>query len=476
MGFNALGDYDPSSGTAQLFAPGGPSTTWTDPVSKTTYRVPPNMHAVADSLNSPYFFVFDGQEQFSQQFAIDAELKGGGRYFAGEFDVAYSSLKLHDAANYFAMAQQRVVVWGIQLESTSIDVLSPSFTDSPVVEVLPLNFSPDNQQAFYDLFDMFGTHFVSYVRAGGRLDYFIAVSQDSTLSEDRVKADATFEFKGYFASDPQKAAADWSKVDGSWLASREGRMQAQGGDESIIGNLQFPTQSGANVPTALGAWTASVRSNPAIAFFKLRPLSALFSGPQATAIGQALRSYANTGLSVEAELDRAPAKNGAHIVAAGTPVPQPSLPAPPPGVAVSFWWLVLTDNDGRVLFNQVKMGFLDSLVEAAAPIVAKNPGCWMAAAGVGMRGSNYPSQKCLSFLHAFGASLDQWRQDQGNSSGPGVAYACVGRQGSTKGTATESYLMTNDMAVVSEKVEASALYYPRPEAGRARLEEWLARA
>jgi hypothetical protein len=458
FGFNALETYDLSSVTTQLFALQGPTTTWEDPISHITYTVPANMNPTSESESSTETFVFEGEEAVSQEFAAMAKIATSGSWFSGEFDATYGSLQMHDAAYYYAMVRKLILLWGVQIQNTGIDYLSQSFTGSPIVEGLPATFTSQNQNEFYELFDNFGTHFISHVDVGGRLDYLCAVSQQSNHSEEEVKAKAHLEFQAFFSDTEVEANGFWKQVGTDWASSRKGLIRARGGDFSTIDSLAFPSY-GQYKPHVLTEWTQSVRTSPGLGLIKLRPLSVLFSGAQARAIDEALTHYARDSISVAAE-------TAAKLPAATIHVFGKALrpPVAPKIKYDAFTWLVLIDDEGNVLLNESALHAPEKVIEAAEPVAAAHPNCWLGLAVSGMPGVAYPNSQSVSFLETFGATLAHWREDLGNSAPPGIAYACVGRQSWPRGKAKESYTYAMQGAGNQlERVEAAALTHPRAD-------------
>src|SRR5207237_8787109 len=78
-------------------------------------------------------------------------------------------------------------------------------------------------------------------------------------------------------------------------------VDASGGDTRPFSALA--PGYGSNCNDISTKWQTAVMGNPAVIEFKLRPLSALFSGDLAAAISQALTAYASTALYVTSQFN-----------------------------------------------------------------------------------------------------------------------------------------------------------------------------
>lgn len=470
FGFNSLGTYGIESATSQLFArQTNNSESWTYPPTQTQYDIPDNIAVLDDTKVSGQAYVFSNEQAFQSHYAseLHAGISTEFGTFKGSFDAAYSSDVTRTGSHYYGVYEANFNGWDLSLVDESRGRLAPAFLQDPDVQALlkESNFNPQNAFLFFRVFNKFGTHFVSQVKVGGKLYYYLVVDTSYSSDSTHVSASISLEYKAVFADTSVEASMDWQKLSQEWTNSRKVSIDARGGDTGPLSALD-PIY-GTNFHDVFTHWQSAVMQNPAVIEYKLRPLSVLFSGNLADAIGQALKAYANAGISVMAEYQTA--WNGGpegHVVRLATqlmlngqPV-VPQMPEPPapygsgwPDKPVGLQLAIIDSNSLNLLLNKFyymeayQMPECKQVYETMDGDISKHmkPGCIIALAAQGVPLAALPQGSFYYRLQSFGATLQQWETSfNSGAPDPGVfamaSYVCVGQQGSAVGSAYEAYI------------------------------------
>lgn len=475
FGFNILGEYSTSSITSKLFVHHNQDASeFTYPPTGISYQVPDNTAVVEYTHTTGGTQVFTTRQQFQNYFSTRAGVNASYGAFSGQFNMAYSQTFNTDKSYYYGLSESDYTAWQLILEDQSSSWLSPEFTDDPTVQNLPAEFTPENQADFFAMFRKFGTHFISKVIAGGSMDYFVAVEKSFSSSEYTVEADVSLEYKAVFYSAKAEAEAEWQQLGQTWAESRIVKVDASGGDTSVLNALS--PGYGDSESDVFNSWSQSVMQNPAVVNFELRPLSVLFSGSRMEAVNQALEAYTNGALLGIARADYTPGHGpdggdfttSSSILMCGSVV-RPNPPVNPPSptvwhpsngqdivVPVSGFQIALFDPDTlEVIMSHIY--YLDNesleceqriypeMMRDIAGVSQDNYICTVTAFAVDLM--NYPSEDFATWLASCGASLSGWRKYIGFTGSPGmVSYVCIGKRGLMPGNAVESFAMTTDWA------------------------------
>gem|GEM_PF-2450051 len=471
FGFNSLGTYGIESATSQLFArQTNDAESWTYPPTQTQYDIPDNIAVLDDTKASGQSYVFSNEQAFQSHYAseLHAGISTEFGTFKGSFDAAYSSDVTRTGSHYYGVYEANFNGWDLSLVDESHGRLAPAFLQDPDVQALlkESHFNPQNAFLFFRVFNKFGTHFVSQVKVGGKLYYYLVVDTSYSSDSTHVSASISLEYKAVFADTSVEASMDWQKLSQEWTNSRKVSIDARGGDTGPLSALD-PTY-GTNFHDVFTHWQSAVMQNPAVIEYKLRPLSVLFSGNLADAIGQALKAYANAGISVMAEYQTgSTGGDEGHVVRLATQVmlnsqpvvPQmPEPPAPYPGQGlpdkpVGLQLAIVDSNSLALLLN--KFYYMDAYLlpdcmqvyETMYADISRvtKPGCIIALAAMGVPFYAFPQGSFYYWLQSCGATLQQWETafNQGETD-PGVfqmaSYVCVGQQGGVGGSAYEAYI------------------------------------
>jgi hypothetical protein len=471
FGFNILGEYDTSSITSQLFIHANPNfSQYTFPGTQVTFEVPDNVSVIPDTEVTGSTQVFSTRKQFQSYFSAKAGLSGSYNAFSGQFNAAYSQTFNSSNSYYYGLTEANFKGWDLSLNDQSSNWISTGFKNNPAVQALPSTFTADNKQLFFDMFRQFGTHYISQVTVGGSLYYYVAVDQSFSSNQNQVDINLSLEYKAVFSSAKADAKSEWKQLTESWANSRIVKVDATGGDTSVLSALN--PSYGDNDSDIFKSWSTAVMQNPAVILFQLRPLSKLFSGNQADAVSDALQAYTNGAILVNANADYTKGygpdggdyTTSSSIIINGTvSIPNPSVPAPEPTVyyasstekyivPISGFQIALFDAVTlETIFNHIY--YLDStslltegqvyteIMKDINGVQQKDYLCTVAAFAVDLMA--YPSNDFANWLSSCGAQLAGWKSYIGFCGDPGmVSYVCIGKQGLMPGNATENFACT----------------------------------
>jgi hypothetical protein len=189
------------------------------------------------------------------------------------------------------------------LESQSVAQLTTEVQQA--IAALPSSFSSDTQGAFFRFFDRYGTHYVSQVKVGGRLYYYVAVAKSFLKNTEKIGTDVTLEFNALLVSGKAQSKAEWSTLTKAWTQNRTVHIEAVGGapDTLLLAAPEFDD----NRSAIFSKWVDSIKSDPATIDFELRPITALFPAEQSEVIEQAMNAYfADNLLVVESRSSNLP--------------------------------------------------------------------------------------------------------------------------------------------------------------------------
>jgi hypothetical protein len=466
-GFDALGSYDVSSVTQEIFTHQTmDAEDWEYQPSGITYQVPDNTSIIPFTTTSGSGQVFSTQQQYQGYLAAKAGISGSYGGFSGAFNFAYSQTLNTQRSWYYGLYEAEYTGWKLGLADQSASWVSSDFAEDPDVEVLPTTFTPANEDLFFAVFRKFGTHFVAQVTLGGALTYYVAVQRSYSSDEQKVEANVSLEYKAVFMSTKATAEAEWQQLGQTWASSRLVKVDAVGGSAAALNALD--PGYGDSDSTEVSSWAQDVMSNPNVTDFELRPLSLLFSGDRATAVDQAIEAYLNGAVLVYANSDYTPSRGpggsnfttSSGIVVNGTPMrPDPAVPQPTPTIyggnvvcPIAGYQIALLDpSDMTPILSHIYYQEWDPWVNEPKVYDAimadldqvSATGYLAFVAGFAIDLMNYPSTGFAQWLGTVGASLSGWRQYISFTGSPGQAsYVCLGKQGWLPGRAVEGFAAT----------------------------------
>lgn len=284
LGFNIFGRTDLASGT-------------TLPVVKTSVNQDDDniVTSPGDEATAITSSTFTSRQQVTEHFAAEASLSYSGLVFSGEFSAKYQSESASDVQTAYGMYEVVRPTQITKLANTDRNVLSESFGLSTDVLNLPTKFDPAAPEQFFRIFRRFGTHIVTEVSLGGRLNAYTSAQLSSTMTSVSAEADMKMEYAGLFSAE---ASAAWGKVTENWGSSREITFEVLGGQPGPLAS--FVPEIGATANTLVSDWIGTVDASPAIVGYQLSPLSIVFDGETADAVDQAIDAYVMSLLLLEA--------------------------------------------------------------------------------------------------------------------------------------------------------------------------------
>ncbi len=450
MGFNVLGSADLTSIKQQIFAHESVNAdSYKFPGTGETYSLPDNTIVIPNVNSGGEVNVFRSKAEVQKHFATEASVEASAGAFSGQFDASYSETFNSNKSYLYSLYSFNSTGWDAVLADQSPEWLSDDFVNDADVATLPAEFTPENAEQFYRVFRKFGTHYVSAITAGGKLDYSVAVDSSFESNETKVAAKVSMEYDALFAAGSAKSSAEWDQLGKSWVDNRQVRFHAVGGDPGIIGQIAVTPQPGESDGDVVSAWTKSVMKNPSVVSFKLTPLSNVFSGAKEDAVKRAIASYTDATVSATGQwfcTDTAGEDSNCAmtttIMANGSEIIPPMAPPVVPQATGVIQIALLDPITLQPILNK----------EYFQPILHPTPDvyraimkdinvtggdgyvCVVAATAVNVTPSQDsptdPSPEFRNWLASCGASQSKWKNNT-------TTYALVGKRGGPAGSAAE---------------------------------------
>jgi MAC/Perforin domain-containing protein len=467
FGFNVLGQYDISSLVSQLFTHQTMDAgEFTFNPTQIPYQVPDNTTVIECTGATGGTQVFNTRQQFQSYFSAKAGLSGAYNGFTGQFNAAFSQTFNTDNSYYYCLVEADTTCWQLLLTSQSNAWLSESFLNDSTVQNLPTTFTTENQEQFFQVFRKFGTHFVSKVTVGGKMNYYVAVEESFTSNTTTVQADVALEYKAVFLSAQAAAQTEWKQLTQNWADSRIVKVNSLGGDATSPLNALAPSY-GDSDSSLFNTWSSAVMQNPAVIEFGLSPLSSLFTGDTASAVSEALQAYLNGAIVVTANIDYSPnspageaiyTASSSIMVAGNVILPQPAVPAPSPtqsgstvlppgGFQVALFDPTTLDQIMSHIYYvditslSAMQNIYPEMLHDIQAVTSSNYLAVVAAFGINL--INYPSADFANWLASCGASLAEWKNYIGPSGYIDLcSYILIGQKGLLPRNGTESFAVT----------------------------------
>lgn len=319
------------------------------------YLLPANVSLVDDSITELTYSTFSSRREFSEHMAADAQTDVSGWGFTGEFDAAYSSLTKGESMEAYGLVEANTRLWMLSAQSIQTLALEPSFAKE--LSELPTEFNTQTQQAFFNLFNKYGTHLVTTSKVGGRLQYSTAVSQSSGFSKETAEANIKLEYDAVFAHASAEGHTDWEKISENWFSSRSAKLLSIGGNTSVLSKAIPPSDPKVpvNYHDLVETWAASVVITPSVIGMHLQPISHVAPVAQAALLDKALSKYLNDGMygnnTMLVHLWTPPQ----HITDSSSSILIGSRNVTPPNEPtkeqLSNFWVAMADETGEIKFN-----------------------------------------------------------------------------------------------------------------------------
>jgi len=500
FGFNASEEYDLSSCTEQIFKHKNlHERDWTFSATGMSYEVPDNIAVQIDTVTTGSAQVFYTRQQFQNYFSAKVGIEGKYKFFSGQFNFAYSQTFKSESSYYYGLYDATFRGWTMKLAEQTKEWLSDGFLE--YVNSLPDSYTKENQEQFFALFRKFGTHVVTEITVGGQLYYYTAVEKSFTSDEKTIESDIKLEYKAVLLSAKAEAEVEWKQLSEKWAESRIVKVNAIGGDASILSSL-VPAY-GENEANAFATWKSAVMINPAITGFKLRPISVIVPASKATAISQAYDDYVNGVILVTANSDLTSQESSVDgnwttssliLVNNKTITPNPNIPKPAsyvlpigssPGTIIcpiaGFHVVLLNPKKFDVILSRIyyqnssnepisdEQEIYDWILNDVAQVKATD--YILVLSGFAIDAANYPSPNFANWLTSCGIAdgLNKWKNYIMTSGLTGqIAYCCIGQKGKIQGAIEEfkfSYIGAYPwQPPASLNASAVAFLYEKPQA------------
>ncbi len=291
-GFDVLGSFSDQSRISPLFEMQYDSQTWKE------YLVPVNASLDTSSKHYGSSNSFESRSKVEEHFAAKLNIKASYGFFSGEFEASYDMDSKSDVEYQYGLVETYSKIYALDLKDKSEHGLAPWVKNDPDYQNIPDTFAHHNRGDFFRFFDKYGIYFISKVVLGSRLYYSTVVSKSHKYTSNEIKTKISIEYNGIFGASA-KAEAEWKKVGEDWSSSREVKVSATGGDNSIL-NVLAPGFN-ANHEGAYESWLKSAESNPSVIDFTLTSISKIFSGKKAKAVEDALKGYLEHKIFIESK-------------------------------------------------------------------------------------------------------------------------------------------------------------------------------
>lgn len=282
FGFNVFGTLDLEAGVTQaiIVADGNIVTS------------PPSQPTITNSN------VFTSREEVTNHFAASVEIKASGFGFDGEFSAKYGNESSSTADCVYGLYSMLSPVSITNLADLGSDNYATPFASDPDVLDIPTEFNAANAEAFYRLFRRYGTHIVSEITLGGRLNAYTTSTTTASTNEESAEASVKLEYEAMFASASAQAATDWKSITSDYEQNREMTYETMGGDPAAL--VGFVPEANTSENSAIATWLASVPANAAVIDYKVQRLSVLFNGTIGAEVEKAYRAYMGAMIRVDA--------------------------------------------------------------------------------------------------------------------------------------------------------------------------------
>lgn len=188
--------------------------------------------------------------EYSSNLAASLNLSGSYKFFSGKVKAAFSSTRA--ASSYYQYATIQATV------DKDAYVVSDRTSASDLKKYLTTQFSTDlngTDLSPEQLFVKYGTHVMTGVVMGGRLDYNLSAHNGSSSSTETISLYAEAKYKNKYtksAATMETSASD-TEASSTSFTDVATTTKAQGGES---------TDSVGNSDDNFGAWLKSVNSNP----------------------------------------------------------------------------------------------------------------------------------------------------------------------------------------------------------------------
>jgi MAC/Perforin domain len=472
-GFNIFGLYSSKSLTRQFFAFPDSGKTWSyeyDKDKKIEFLLLDNIIPEEIRKGTGFQEFFSSRSKVEEHFEVKAGLQGSYGGFSGQFEGMYSQASMSDTSYTYGLFGTEFTNWKLAIQNASVDTLADQVRNDPDYMELPDELNDRTLPIFFRFFSKYGTHYVNQVSVGFKLHYSSAVSKSYSTNEKEIKAKLELEYSAVFVKVKAQAETEWKKATMQWAENRESKVEAQGGNSSILDLAMVGY--GDNFKDAYDTWRAEAERTPVAIDFSLKPISDIFSGAKRAAVEKAFNEYASRRIYVESKTN-----SSAILVLGKFQKPSNEVPQNSFGFQVSVLQRATLDPIFNRYYymqrdqwwNKYEQMYADMHKGLAA---YNNSDYLVILATFGMQGVQYPTNAFYQFMLSAGAGagIKGWEKvfDRGGCSnyvglnyilvgiptrGPGSGYEALTSGKQYPATAENAYLQ-----ILARKVQDTATH------------------
>lgn len=276
QGFNIYGKYDTSSFLGSLFDPQAPSSP--QEINGQLYLVPDYMEAINIAKDEEIKHSGTSREEFQSSISATAGISGKYGAFSAHFTSSYASVQ--NSVSEYMYAHTLYYDWIYQIQLKTPGALTPYLSASfkKAIEELPEKAdTPQQLNAFFNFFREYGAYYTRQVTIGATLEFYVAVSNSTTLSTSDVRAAMDAHYKGLFSSGSINAAFEKTQVWQSYSSNSVIELKVAGGDDATRAQLGAIDEKSPSQQTvsAYNAWKSTKANAPVATNFQLAPIAKL---------------------------------------------------------------------------------------------------------------------------------------------------------------------------------------------------------
>lgn len=454
QGFNIYGEYNTNSFLGSLFDPQAPSSP--QEINGQVYMVPDYMEAINIAKDEETKDSGASREDFQASIAATAGISGKYGAFSAHFNSSYSSAK--ENSSEFMYAHTLYYDWIYQIQLRTPGALTPYLSASfkRAIEELPeAADTPQQLNEFTKFFSTYGAYYTRQVTIGATLEFYVAVSNSTSLSTSDVRAAMDAHYKGLFSSGSINAAFEKTEVWQSYSTNSNVTLKVAGGDDVTRAQLEAietkePSQQTVN---AYNTWKSTKGQLPVATHFQLASIAKL-CGAKADVVGEAWGKIWPTlhpNMYIETTSNSA---TGSDPVVVLSNQSNPITPTNPKTSNCGCMVAVLNRTTLETRFahyyclepDQAKLSYPAMYSQIAKDLTSagyNNPNNVLVFVTMGLLAVAVPTSDCYSLLLSAGAGkgLQTWKDQQWSKTY--VNYVLVGIPTSGVSKGVEAYAPTD---------------------------------
>lgn len=290
-GLDAIGvGYDAVRGTSfgvglpiVTFNFSDPANIWSDPFGNHTYySYADEAHVMQRTTQSTSHAVFRSVNDYISQQQVDAHASAGlGGLFKLSVDTEWARTTMQDGLHIVADSKCELGVYTITLKPAMFLQADPEFTQ--YVDSLPDNF---DQNAYQQLINHYGTHYVSTATLGGRARMKTVISHEYFSHQSDSSINTNLQIAWGLFGGGGGGGSSTNNTDQQWRDSASSVTYTEGGDPAI---------KSFNSADEWTEWAKSVDTgSPVVTSVALEPIWTMINDGQRKAnVIKAIQAYAS---------------------------------------------------------------------------------------------------------------------------------------------------------------------------------------